>query len=137
MKQATAYMAGLFIALLLLTGCRGEALPAGMEEEALLSAGSEVALAVVSGEYEAVWESFRQDVRDGISAGDIQRLALEQLDGAGVYREIEKSMTTGQTVQGEHVGIAVLYCAFSRDDVLFRVSFDSEMQLVGISIRKQ
>lgn len=137
MKTIWIYAAGLLAALLLLAGCRGEALPAGMDEDALLRAGREVALEIVDGNYEAVWEAMRQDVRESVTAQDIQSLVLQQLDGAGVYREIEQSMTTGQTVQGEHIGIAVLYCAFSKDDVLFRVSFDPEMQLVGISIQKQ
>lgn len=136
-RKRIALLAALALALLLMAGCRGEALPAGMEEDALLRAGREVALEIIGGDYEAAWEALRQDVRESVTAQDIQSLALQQLDGAGVYREIEQSMTTGQTVQGEHIGIAVLYCAFSEDDVLFRVSFDREMQLVGISIQKQ
>ena len=137
MRKALICTAGLLAALLLLAGCQGEALPAGMDEDALLRAGREVALEIVGGDYEAVWEALRQDVRESVTAQDIQSLALQQLDGAGVFKEIERSMTTGQTVQGEHIGIAVFYCAYSEDDALFRVSFDQEMQLVGISIQKQ
>ena len=120
-----------------LTACRGEALPRGMEEEALLAAGREVMLDVVSGEYEAVYAALREDVRESTTVEDIRALALSATDGAGVYKQIESSMTTGQTVGGTQIGIAVFFCEFSEDDVLVRVSFDSQMTLVGLSLQQQ
>ncbi len=125
------------LALLLLAGCAGNPLPAGMEEETLLSAGREVVLLVVEGEYEAVWDRLRQDVRDTVTAADIQALALRQTDGAGVYKQIENSMTTGQSNGGEACGVAVFYCEYAKDDVLFRVAFDQDMTLIGLEITKQ
>lgn len=135
MKKAMA-SAALLLALLL-AGCQGKALPLGMDADELLQAGRDVMLRIVAGEYEEVHSALREDVRETVTVEDIQALALEQLDGAGVYKEINSSMTTGQTVQNEQVGIAVMYCTFSEKEVLFRVSFDSEMRLVGLSIHPQ
>ena len=136
MKRIVCAALGLLTALALLTGCQGKALPEGMSEDALLEAGKDVMLLVVQGDYETVLEQFRSDVRETIAAEDIQALALRQLDGAGVYKQIEKSMTTGQAGDGEDYGIAVLYCQFSEKDVLFRVAFDADMTLVGIDIQQ-
>ena len=136
MKKSLCSAVGLLLCCVLLAGCQGKALPEGMDEDALLEAGKDVMLLVVQGDYETVLEQFRSDVRETIAAEDIQALALRQLDGAGVYKQIEKSMTTGQAGDGEDYGIAVLYCQFSEKDVLFRVAFDADMTLVGIDIQQ-
>ena len=75
-------------------------------------------------------------MRETLTTEDIQSLALNQLDGAGVYKQIEKSMTTGQSSDGEDYGVAVLYCEFSEKDVLFRLAFDPDMALIGMDIQQ-
>ena len=136
MRRALCSAVGLLLSLALLAGCQGGDLPAGMSEEALLEAGKDVMLLVVQGAYEAVQETFRADVGETLTAQDIQDLALRQLDGAGVYKQIEKAMTTGQSSDGEHYGVAVLYCEFAEKDILFRLAFDGNMSLIGMDIRQ-
>lgn len=136
MRRALCSAVGLLLSLALLAGCQGGDLPAGMSEEALLEAGKDVMLLVVQGEYEAVQETFRADVGETLTAQNIQDLALRQLDGAGVYKQIEKAMTTGQSSDGEHYGVAVLYCEFAEKDILFRLAFDGNMSLIGMDIRQ-
>ena len=136
MRRALCSAVGLLLSLALLAGCQGGDLPAGMSEEALLEVGKDVMLLVVQGEYEAVQETFRADVGETLTAQDIQDLALRQLDGAGVYKQIEKAMTTGQSSDGEHYGVAVLYCEFAEKDILFRLAFVGNMSLIGMDIRQ-
>ena len=136
MKKIFCSAVGLLLSLALLTGCQGKALREGMSEDALLEAGKDVMLLVVQGDYQSVLETFRSDVQETLTVEDIQTLALRQLDGAGVYKQIEKSMTTGQSSDGEHYGVAVLYCAFSEKDILFRLAFDADMALIGMDIQQ-
>ncbi len=136
MKKIFCSAVGLLLSLALLTGCQGKALPEGMSEDALLEAGKDVMLLVVQGDYQSVLETFRSDVQETLTVEDIQTLALRQLDGAGVYKQIEKSMTTGQSSDGEHYGVAVLYCEFSEKDILFRLAFDADMALIGMDIQQ-
>lgn len=136
MRRTICSAIGVILSVLLLAGCQGKALPAGMDEDALLEAGKNVMLQVVQGEYDAVLSEFRDDVRETLTADDIQNLALNQLDGAGVYKQIDKSMTTGQSSNGESYGVAVLYCQFSEKDVLFRLAFDPDMTLIGMDIQQ-
>ena len=130
-------LAAALLCLLLLCGCKGKPLPAGMDEAALLKAGQEIVLMVVDREYEAIHDIFREDVAGTFGADDLEELALRQLEGAGDYRQIESRMTTGQSSGGESYGVAVLYCQFTKDDVLFRVAFDPEMSLIGLEIKKK
>ena len=136
MKKIFCSALGLLLSLALLTSCQGKALPEGMSEDALLEAGKDVMLLVVQGDYQSVLETFRSDVQETLTVEDIQTLALRQLDGAGVYKQIEKSMTTGQSSDGEHYGVAVLYCEFSEKDILFRLAFDADMALIGMDIQQ-
>ena len=136
MKKIVCSAVGLLLSLVLLPGCQGKALPEGMSEDALLEAGKDVMLLVVQGDYQSVLETFRSDVQETLTVEDIQTLALRQLDGAGVYKQIEKSMTTGQSSDGEHYGVAVLYCEFSEKDILFRLAFDADMALIGMDIQQ-
>ena len=120
-------IAVLLAVLLLLCGCQGNPLPEGLEEASLTEAGRTVVRLLVQGEYDAVRESFREDVRESVTADQLRTLLLQQTDGAGVYRQIESTMVTGQSSDGENYGVAVLYCEYSEDDVLFRVAFDKNL----------
>ncbi len=123
--------------MVMLTACSGEALPEGMDEDALFTAGKDVMLLLVGGDYETVHGMLRADQRELFTAGDIAEVVSSQLNGAGVYKQIDDYMATGQVVDGERYGIAVLYCDFSDEDVLVRVSFDAQWNLVGFSLDQQ
>lgn len=129
--------ATLALMVLLLTGCQGKPLPAGMEEETLLRHGREVVILLTGGDYEAVREQMREDVAAGVTAEDIQSLVLRQADGAGVYKEINGSMVTGQSSDGESYGVAVFYCKYEKKNILFRLAFDTNYELIGMEIKKQ
>ena len=103
----------------------------------LLEAGRDVMLLLVGGAFDEVHALLREDVAEGVTAEDLQSLTLRQLDGAGVYKQIESSMVTGQSSGGEDYGVAVLYCRFAKDRVLFRLAFDPDLALIGLEIRKQ
>lgn len=125
------------LCLSLLCGCKGNALPAGMDEDTLLEAGQAVALLLIDGDYGAVHAMFREDVAESLSAGDVEALVVKQIDGAGDYRQISGRMTTGQSSNGEDYGVAVLYCDFTKNNVLFRLAFDPDMALIGLEVKKQ
>lgn len=137
MRQKLTALTALLLCLAALAGCRGRALPAGMDEDALLDAGVEVLQWVVKGDYQAVHGALRPDVAETVSPEALRELAERQLDGAGEYKQVDSRMTTGQSSDGEEYGVAVLYCSFSKDEVLFRLAFDPSYALIGLEIRKQ
>lgn len=137
MRRRAASLAALVMALLLLAGCQGNPLPDGMDEAALLEAGRDVVLLLVSGDYEAVRAALRPDVAETVAVEDIQSLVLQQTDGAGVYKQIDSSMVTGQSSDGEDYGVGVYYCQYAKKKVLFRIAFDADMQLIGMEVKKQ
>ena len=137
MKQGMRRFAALLTVLFLLTGCQGKALPSGMEEEELLKRGREVVVLLAGGDYEEVYNLLRSDVAAGTAVEDIQSLVIQQTDGAGTYKQIDGSMSTGQSSNGEEYGVAVFYCDYTEKNVLFRLAFDPNYDLIGMEIKKQ
>lgn len=137
LKKRMAALALAALLALTLAACQGKPLPAGMDEEALIARGRETVRLLVGGDYEAAADMAREDLKDAITAESLRELLLRQTEGAGAYRQIEDTMATGQTTNGESYGVAVIYCQYSEDDVLFRLAFDPDMALIGIEIKKQ
>lgn len=136
MRRKARSLAALTLFLLLLCGCQGKPLPAGMDEETLLKNGREVVLLLVGGSYEEVLDRMREDVASGVTAEEIQALVLRETDGAGAYKEIDSTMTTGQSSDGEDYGVAVIYCRYAKKNILFRLSFDGNYSLLGLQVKR-
>lgn len=136
LKQKTRSFAALALLACLLCGCQGKPLPEGMDEETLLQNGREVTILLAGGDYEAVLERMREDVAADVTAEDIQALVLKQTDGAGTYKQIDSFMATGQSSDGESYGVAVFYCNYSKKNVMFRLAFDANYELIGMEVKK-
>lgn len=127
----------LLLCILVLTGCAAQALPEGMEEDTVIRAGQEIVNLLVDGEYEEVAGRFREDVAASITADTVESLMEDTVIGLGIYEGRIDAMATGRTVDGVDYGEAVILCEYKEDDVLFRIAFDTEMNLVGMEISKQ
>ena len=137
MRECVRRLTAAVLVLLLLSGCQGKPLPSGMEEEELLRHGREAVALLAGGSYEEVLGLMRDDVAGGTEVEDIRNLMIQQTDGAGTYKQIDSSMTTGQSSNGEAYGVAVFYCDYSKKDVLFRLAFDTNYELIGMEIKRQ
>ena len=125
----------LLLCLVLLAGCQGKPLPAGMEEDAVLDAGRAVVMQLVRGEYDAVAEQFREDVP--AEGAQLQELLETAAAKAGAYKEIDDAMATGRESDGEEFAVAVVLAKYERRRVLFEIAFDTDMELIGLRIQKK
>lgn len=132
------YLFAAILAALLLSGCKvsGNPLPEGMEEGAVLKQGREIVALLNSGDYRAVYDSLRSDAQATSSPEAIQSYMEERLAKAGVYRGEEEAMATGQTLKdtGEKYATAVLYCKHEKKNLMYRVAYSADMELMGIQI---
>lgn len=134
-KRIMLAVAMLLACAVLLAGCGGEPepLPDGVGEEELLSAGQEIVDTLISGDYQAVYDQFREDIRVELSEESVRDLAAPVLEEAGSFEGVDETSTAGST-EGESHAIARFICAFSQEDVEFRVAFDPELTLIGLSV---
>lgn len=125
------------LGLLLLTGCSPAPLPDGMDETAVEEAGWAVVQLLIDGDYAAVLEQFRDDVEENISEEDVSTMMATATEDAGEFVSRSDMMATGQSSDGEDYGVAVILCEYRKEKVLFRVAFDTDMELIGIEATQQ
>ena len=60
----------------------------------------------------------------------------ERLSKAGAYKSEEEAMATGQTLKdtGEEYGTAVFYCKHEKKNLMYRVAYSADMELMGIQV---
>ena len=131
MKKRIAALGLLLLAGALLCGCYASPLPEGMEADAVLEAGQEVAQLLFDGDYQGVCDRFREDIGDTLTADTVSQLFQEPLDKAGAVRKLDDTRTQGSD-EGEPHGIAELYYKCAKKTVLLRIAFDLEMNLIGL-----
>ena len=123
---------------LLLSGCKvsGSPLPEGMEEETVLEQGREVVAMLNGGEWQEVYSLLRADAQETSSPESIQSYMEERLDKAGAYKLETEAMATGQKIKdtGEEYGTAVFYCKHEKKNLMYRVAYSTDMELMGIQV---
>ena len=117
--------------LLVLSGCKGNKLPDGMDEDKVSSAGLAVMSQLTKDEYEEVCE----DVREQTSADAIEEMMDTATEGRGSFKKVKDSMVTGVTDADEPHAIAVIGAKYDKKSVVFRIAFDTEMNLIGLDVR--
>ena len=127
-RWAAALAAALCV--LMLAGCKGKPLPDGMEEDAVLAAGEAVVQQLTDGDYSAVLAQFRSDIREGLTAEQIQTQVETATEKAGQYRKLDDTLVTGSQEPEPH-GIAVIYCKYTKDSVMWELCEGDRFKVQG------
>lgn len=136
MKQRSFFVALLLTTVVMLSGCQGSKLPEGMDESALEEKGREVVTALNQGDYAWVYDQMRSDAQETTTEEDIQAYIEEVVATAGVYEADEEILLTGQTLDsGERYGTAVFYSRHEEKDVVYRIAFSTDLELMGFQIQ--
>ncbi len=126
------------VLLLVLTSCSAKPLPDGMDEETVGQAARDVVAQLNAGEFQAVADAFRPDLTEeyGVTAEAIQRI-METVAGAGAFRNVERTLAVGGTNKefGEPYAAAAVYCEHENKDVIYELSFDLELNLIGLQVK--
>ena len=138
LKKWTAVICIGMISALLLSGCQlNEPLPDGMDEQALIAAATEVRELIFAGKYEEVTNRFRPDVREdnGITVDKVKSLVEVYANPKeiGTLKKVNKTTVAGNN-EGEDHGIVVFECEFTEKKVGVGISFDMDMNLLGITL---
>ena len=134
-KRGYLIVSLVMLLLLVLSGCKGNKLPDGMDEDKVSSAGLAVMSQLTKGEYEEVYDALREDVRAQTSAEAIETMMERATEGRGSFKKVKDSMVTGVTDADEPHAIAVIGAKYDKKSVVFRIAFDTEMNLIGLDVR--
>lgn len=138
MKKRLFLLFAIAAGLVLLAGCKvsGRPLPQGLEEETVLERGREVVAMLNGGEWQEVYSLLRADAQETSGPESIQSYMEERLDKAGAYKLETEAMATGQKIKdtGEEYGTAVFYCKHEKKNLMYRVAYSTDMELMGIQV---
>ena len=134
-KKVCLLLSFALLLALALSGCKGNKLPDGMDEDKVVSSGISVMRQLADGKYEEVYDSLREDVREQTSADAIQTMMETATEGRGSFKKVKDSMVTGVTDADEPHAIAVIGAKYDKKSVVFRIAFDTEMNLIGLDVR--
>ena len=125
---------------LLLTGCQKTELPDSIDKEAMLDAGAEIVALLADEDYQAVADAFRSDVREEYSIdADAVKAVMDQVSGAGAYVKTSQTSATGGKNDSfdEPYGVALLYCEHEEADIIYELSFDTNLNLIGMQVKQK
>ena len=145
MKRKIAGLLALTAVLsLLLTGCgrrgvEGNPLPEGMDEETVLDAGRQVVELLNDGDYQEIYDQMSSDGQKATSVVSIQDYMDGLFEKVGAYEEENQAMATGQKIKdtGEEYATAVFLCKHTKKDVMYRIAFSADMELMGLEVTKK
>ena len=137
MRRKTALVLVLTLTLLFLCACKGNPLPEGMDEAAVLKAGREVVTQLNEGDWQAVYDSMREDGRESTTPEAIQAYMEDIREKAGDLETEKDAMATGQVLDGtgEAYGTAVLIYKHEKKQVTYRIAFSTDMELMGFTAK--
>ena len=128
-------------AVLLLSGCsKAKPLPDGMDEETVGEAAREIVALLLDGDYQAVADAFRPDLREEYSVtADLIEEMMASVSEAGAYVETTKTLVLGGSSKsfGEPYAAAAVYCEHESKDVIYEVSLDTDMNVIGLQVKEK
>lgn len=143
MKKRILILFAALCAAVLLCSCgetKGNPIPTGMDEAAVLAAGEEIVAELNAGSWQDIYDLLRDDAKASTASPDAIRSHMEAvLEKVGPFEKIEDSMVTGQTIKntGEQYATAVFYCEHEKNQALYRIAFSTDMELMGLQVKKQ
>ena len=130
----------LIFALSLLSGCGMRPLPQGMEEETAGEAGRAIVALLAAEDYQAVADAFRADIREelNITAQAIEEV-MEVTAEAGPYVSTDQTLAVGGTSDSfdEPFAMVSVYCEHESKDVIYTLSFDTDLVLINLAVKQK
>ena len=143
MKQRKLWRLGLAMALVLvlLSGCSSaRPLPEGMDEETAGQAGRDMVALLTAQDYQSVADAFRPDVKEQYQVtADTIRAAMDTVAGAGAYVKTDRTLAVGgrsESFSGDYASV-IVYCEHEEEDVIYEMSFDPDLALLGLSVKEK
>jgi len=130
----------LILGLSLLSGCGMRPLPEGMDKETAGEAGRAIVALLVAEDYQAVADAFRADIREelDVTAQAIEEV-MEVIAEAGPYVSTDQTLAVGGTSDSfdEPFAMVSVYCEHESRDVIYTLSFDTDLVLINLAVKQK
>lgn len=88
-----------------------------------------------AGEYEKVYETFREDMKEALPAEELKAACEETYGNAGSQVQVSNIVVNGQNIDEEDYATVMLKVVYENQNVTFQVGYDSNMEVVGLYMK--
>ena len=125
---------------MLLTGCEAKPIPDSMDETQVTDAAQVIVEQLLNEEYQAVADAFRADLKTeyNVTAQTIEEM-MERIEKAGEFVATDEILVRGGRNKDfkEPYAAVTIYCEHEKDDVVYDMSLDENLALLGLAVDKK
>ncbi|HWQ06557.1 MAG TPA: DUF3887 domain-containing protein [Feifaniaceae bacterium] len=133
----------LFAAVLTLTiglsllGCAGQPLPEGFDAEEVTARAEEIVGYANDGDYDTIMSCLREDLQSAVTAEELDSGWAPTYESVGAFESIKsvKLLGTADSSTKEEYAVALVTCTHEKGSVLYTLSFDADLNLVGLYLK--
>lgn len=127
----------LMLTVLLLTGCGDVRMPLAetFQQEQLEQQTIQIVEWLNAEEYEQVYETFREDMKQALPTEELKAVCAETYGGGGVFAQINSTEVSGQKIEGEDYAVVMVKAQYEKQIVIFQVGYDADMKVVGLYMK--
>jgi predicted small lipoprotein YifL len=121
----------------LLAGCGVKPLPEGFDADEVTARAEQIVSFANEGEYDEIIASLRDDLQDAVTAEQLETGWDPIYEKVGAFSELKQVALTAteDSSTGEEYAVALVTCAHEDGNVLYTLSFDTELELVGLYLK--
>lgn len=118
-------------------GCSAAPLPDGFDADEVTARAEEIIGYANAGDYDTIIDNLREDLRDAVTADQLSEGWAPTYERVGAFENIKKVVLSGTTdnTTGEEYAVVQALCVHEDGNVLYTLSFDQDLQLVGLYLK--
>lgn len=121
------------VMVLVLSGCGSTKLAEAFDEDTVKEAAQEAIGYLTAGEYEKNIEMMSADMKEALTAEGLAANVETMNAQTGAFKEYKSIAVVGQQdSQGTDMAVAVVVAAFEKRNVTYTISFNTDMEVVGL-----
>lgn len=127
----------MMLLMVLLTGCGNQTMPLAeaFQQEQLEQQTIQIVDWLNAGEYEQVYGTFREDMKQALPVEELQSACAETYGDAGAFTQVNSTVVSGQEIEGEDYAVVMVKVQYEKQIVTFQVGYDADMQVVGLYMK--
>lgn len=127
----------MMIIVLCLAGCGSTTTPLAeaFVQEQLEQQTAQIVDWLNAGEYEKVYETFREDMKEALPVEELKTACEETYGNAGSQVQVSNIVVNGQNIDDEDYATVMLKVEYEHQTVTFQVGYDSNMEVVGLYMK--
>jgi len=129
-----ALLSYLLALLVLMCGCTAP-LDSCFDQEKLEGRMREDIAVLTAGDYGAMVELLREDMRTDLTGPDLEGAWHERLDELGTFQKIGDVVYTGMEEEEIPYAVAVVGCRYENGNAIFCLTYDPDYLLVGMYLK--